>query len=71
MPDKNMLAGSRVKMMGPDLDRRAAAAEGADIESRIYEVPLNTWRDVASPKLGYTDFLIAAFDLLTLRVRYR
>jgi len=131
MPDKIMLAGSRVKMMGRQIERRAErhyagrifatgvsvvldiqmydtqcgaklfrctrdlaalfeeelhskwlfdvelvlrirrAAEGEGIRSRIYEVPLNAWRDVAGSKIGYTDFLMAVLDLIALRVRYR
>lgn len=130
MPDKIMLAGSRVKMMGRQIERRAGrhyagrifatgvsvvldiqmydtqcgaklfrctselaalfeerfhskwlfdlelvlrirrAAAGDGIASRIYEMPLNAWRDVAGSKIGYTDFLTAVFDLTALRLRY-
>ena len=134
MPDKVMLAGSRVKLMGRAIERRAIrhylgrifatavtllldihmydtqcgaklfrctplvasvfGAEflsrwqfdielilrirqftethnGAPIESLIYEVPLNTWRDVPGSKISYGYFLWAGFDLLAQYFRYR
>lgn len=51
--------------------RRATAQNGTSIESRIYEVPLNAWRDVSGSKISYPYFAWAVFDLLMLRLRYR
>ena len=129
-PDKLVLAGARIKMMGRDIQRRAVrhylgrvfatlASVLLDIpmydtqcgakllrctprtrvlfedpfcsawlfdlemilrmrrESRepmdtlIYEVPLNVWRDVGGSKVGYADFARSLLDLVSLRLRYR
>lgn len=51
--------------------RQAIAPGNGQIESRIYEVPLNAWRDVSGSKIGYLYFIWAVFDLLALRLRYR
>jgi len=51
--------------------RRALAPDGVSIDSRIYEVPLNAWRDVSGSKVSYAYFAWAIFDLLMLRFRYR
>lgn len=51
--------------------RRLAAGGGPAIDSLIYEVPLNTWRDVEGSKVSYAYFLWAGFDLLSLYWRYR
>lgn len=49
---------------------QAAAHGGGALESLIYEVPLNTWRDVAGSRVSQAYFLWAVFDLLSLRLRY-
>lgn len=134
MPDKVMLAGSRVKLVGRAIERRAirhylgriyatavtvllnipmydtqcgaklfrctplvasafgaefhsrwqfdielilrirhlaATRKGAPVESLIYEVPLNIWRDVPGSKISFGYFLWAGFDLIALYFRYR
>jgi glycosyltransferase involved in cell wall biosynthesis len=40
------------------------------MELRIYEFPLERWADVAGSKVKPTDFLIAMFDLLRIKLRY-
>ena len=52
--------------------RRQAATNSRDpLKTRIYEVPLNAWRDVSGSKITYSYFAWAVFDLLLLRLRYR
>lgn len=41
------------------------------VDSLVYEVPLNTWRDVSGSKISYPYFFWAFFDLLLLRLAYR
>jgi dolichyl-phosphate beta-glucosyltransferase len=38
---------------------------------RIYEFPLNEWRDISDSKLGVLDFVVAAYDLLRIYRMYR
>ncbi|MDZ7840270.1 MAG: glycosyltransferase [Gammaproteobacteria bacterium] len=134
MPDRVMLAGARVRLMGRTIERRAArhflgrvfasaasllldirlydtqcgakllrcTPETGDlflhpfhsrwlfdlelimrirqqegtrrqlpVDSLVYEVPLNTWRDVSGSKISYPYFFWAFFDLLLLRLAYR
>lgn len=44
---------------------------GRPLEALVYEVPLNTWRDVGGSKLASTDFARAVLDLVALRLQYR
>lgn len=41
------------------------------IDSLVYELPLNTWRDVSGSKISYPYFFWAFFDLLLLRLADR
>jgi glycosyltransferase involved in cell wall biosynthesis len=49
------------------LERQGA---GRDVADLIYELPLETWHDVAGSKVKATDFLRAAFELLRIHRRY-
>ena len=49
---------------------RLADAAGADVESRVREVPLEPWTPRASSRLGIGDFVRAPAELLRIRLRY-
>lgn len=53
-----------------ELILRMRRQAGTPADSLIYEVPLNTWRDVGGSKVRYSHFPRAVFDLLALRFRY-
>lgn len=42
-----------------------------DFESRIVEVPLKKWEDVAGSKIGFSYFLKAPFDLIKIYFKYK
>jgi len=128
-PDRLLLAGARVKMMGRDIERRAVRhylgrafatvasllldihmydtqcgakllrcrpgtralfehpfhsswlfdlelllrmrrQAGTALDALVYEVPLNTWRDVPESKVRYWHFVRAVLDLAWLRLKY-
>lgn len=128
-PDRLLLAGARVKMMGREIERRAVRhylgrafatvasllldihmydtqcgaklfrrrpgtrdlfdrpflsgwlfdlemllrmrrQAGTALDALVYEVPLNTWRDVPESKVRSWHFLRAVLDLVRLRLKY-
>ena len=50
---------------------RMSAEKGQDPQSKIYEVTLGSWRDVAGSKVKALDFFRSFRDLLKIRRRYR
>jgi glycosyltransferase involved in cell wall biosynthesis len=50
-------------MSVPGKGRRAAECE-------IYELPLDAWHDIAGSKVGFSDFLRSAVDLIRIRRAY-
>lgn len=54
-----------------ELLMRLRLALGADCSQRIYEQPLETWRDVAGSKVGLGAGLQALFELFVIWRRYR
>jgi dolichyl-phosphate beta-glucosyltransferase len=55
---------ARVQAQRPDVE----PLTGSNV---IYELPLNTWHDVAGSKVRARDFFRALFEMLRIRARYR